>query len=480
MRKKFSVNLIFLLAVNLLIKPLYIFGVEVPVQNTVGAHDYGLYFSLFNFTMFFQILLELGLTNLVRRDISEYRQLAGKYFKYLLSLKIIILPIYIFVVFIIAGLIGYNKQRYILLIYCIVIQTGTSFILFIRAMLAGYGAYKADSLLSVIDKFVLLIICGVQLYFFDRSSFTIYAFLNSYVLSVFIALALGVILMWINGIKIVLKLRKVYLRSFIKKAMPYALITFLMSAYSRLDAVYLERLLPDGAYQAGVYAAGFRLLDAYLMFALLFANLGLPMLAAIGKDTASKVQLFRFILNLLMAPTIIAGVLGWFFRYEISNLIYHHTEYIWYTTIGILLLGMIPIGFSMIAGMAVLTTGKLRELNFLFACSILINVVLNFYLIPKYFAVGAAVSAFLVNCFIAIAQFILFYRLLKIPIDLILSGRILVFLCISVFIAFQVNNLGYSWEYRFGISAALMGFFAFVLGIIPLRWLRTYFTNKVK
>lgn len=57
-----------------------------------------------------------------------------------------------------------------------------------------------------------------------------------------------------------------------------------MGAYGRLDAVLLHSLLADGDFQAGIYAAGFRMLDAYMMFALLFANLLLPMLSSKQSD----------------------------------------------------------------------------------------------------------------------------------------------------------------------------------------------------
>ena len=472
MRKKFSVNLLFLLAVNLLIKPLYIFGVEVPIQNTVGAHDYGLFFSIFNFTLLFQIILELGLTNLIRRDISEHRNLARKYLKYLFSLKIILLPAYIITVLIIAALVGYDQQRYLILGYCLLIQAGLSFLLFIRAMLAGYGAYKSDSLLSVADKLILLVICGLLLYVADRADFTLYTFLNSYVMSIAVALLLGLILMGMNNMRLSLSLKPVYLRLFIRKALPYAIITFLMAAYSRLDSIYLERMLPDGAYQAGIYAAGFRLLDAYLMFALLFANLGLPMLASLGRNNADKIKLFTFILNLLMPLTLIGALAGWIFRKELTVFFYHHSEPLWYNTVGILLLAMIPIGWSMITGMAVLTTGKLKQLNILFIIGIILNVVINFILIPRYFAAGAALSSLVVNIFIAIFQYLLFFRLLGLAPDLKLAGKLLLYMVLFFAVASGIYMLELGWQLRFLLAIVLGGIIALLAGFYPVRkWL---------
>ncbi|MEZ4982583.1 MAG: hypothetical protein R2769_13570 [Saprospiraceae bacterium] len=47
-----------------------------------------------------------------------------------------------------------------------------------------------------------------------------------------------------------------------KKSLPFALVILLMSLYTRMDVIMIENMLEDGKYQAGVYGAGYRLLDA--------------------------------------------------------------------------------------------------------------------------------------------------------------------------------------------------------------------------
>jgi hypothetical protein len=64
MQKKFLTNLAFLLLLNFLIKPFYIFGIDRTVQNVVGATDYGLYYGLVNFTFLFNIIMDLGISKL--------------------------------------------------------------------------------------------------------------------------------------------------------------------------------------------------------------------------------------------------------------------------------------------------------------------------------------------------------------------------------------------------------------------------------
>ena len=94
MKRKFVTNLALLLFLNLLIKPLYAFGIDVSVQNTVGATEYGKYFMLLNFSLILQILLDLGLENFNRREIARNSNLLEKYISNIITLKLTLGIIY--------------------------------------------------------------------------------------------------------------------------------------------------------------------------------------------------------------------------------------------------------------------------------------------------------------------------------------------------------------------------------------------------
>jgi phosphatidylglycerophosphate synthase len=93
-KKKFVINLIFLLFLNVLVKPFWIFGVERSVQNIVGASEFGFYFSLFNFSLLLNIVLDLGIINFNNRNISQNPQLLGKHLSNIVSLKFILAIVY--------------------------------------------------------------------------------------------------------------------------------------------------------------------------------------------------------------------------------------------------------------------------------------------------------------------------------------------------------------------------------------------------
>ena len=79
MLKKFLSGLGLLLALNLLIKPIWIFGIDRTVQNITGT-DYGFYYSIFNFSILFSIFLDLGITGFNNRQVSQNNDLLKEHF----------------------------------------------------------------------------------------------------------------------------------------------------------------------------------------------------------------------------------------------------------------------------------------------------------------------------------------------------------------------------------------------------------------
>ena len=90
LQREFLFNIFFLVLINLLIKPFFIFGIDLTVQNRLPEGDYGLYFTLLNFTYLFQILNDFGIQNFNNRHVSQHPHLLPKYFPNLLALKLLL------------------------------------------------------------------------------------------------------------------------------------------------------------------------------------------------------------------------------------------------------------------------------------------------------------------------------------------------------------------------------------------------------
>ncbi|NCU33261.1 MAG: polysaccharide biosynthesis protein, partial [Candidatus Moranbacteria bacterium] len=164
MRKKFLSNLLLLLFLNLLIKPFWILGIDRSVQNLVGAEDYGFYYVLFNFSFLFNILLDFGITNFNNRNIAQHNQLLNKHFSGIVIIKFLLAAVYTIITFSVGLIIGFSTKQLGLLGFLCFNQFLLSFILYLRSNISGLLLFRTESLLSVRDKTLMIMICGALIW----------------------------------------------------------------------------------------------------------------------------------------------------------------------------------------------------------------------------------------------------------------------------------------------------------------------------
>src|SRR5687768_12917609 len=88
-------SLVLLLALNVLIKPLWLLGIDREVQNLNGAAAYGLYYALFNLSLYLQILLDPGLHTWNNKTIAQNPEQLSDILSRLLPLKGILSLLYL-------------------------------------------------------------------------------------------------------------------------------------------------------------------------------------------------------------------------------------------------------------------------------------------------------------------------------------------------------------------------------------------------
>ena len=196
MRKKLLSGIFFFLILNLLIKPCWILGIDVEVQNRVGSAEYGLYFAVFSFAYMFNILLDLGVTNFNSRNIAQYSQLLRKHLPVILNVKLLLFALFLIVTFVVGAIIGYNSRQFFLLLWVSINQFLNSLILYLRSNFSALFLFKTDSLFSVMDKILMIIFCGAMLWgVFQKSAFRIEHFIYAQALAYAITAATALIIL---------------------------------------------------------------------------------------------------------------------------------------------------------------------------------------------------------------------------------------------------------------------------------------------
>ena len=470
MKRNFVINLCFLLFLNILVKPFWIFGVERSVQNIVGAEEFGIYFSLLNFSLLLNIILDMGITNFNNRNIAQNRNLLDKSLSNLLALRLVLAVVYIAISLIIALCLGYELRQMKILGILVVNQFLQSMTLYLRSNVSGMQMFKTDSMLSVLDRLLMIIFCSILVWgHVTDTPIKIEWFVLTQTAAYFITALVAFLIVFSKTKHFRLNFQMKYFIAFIKQSFPYALLILLMAFYNRIDSVMLERMLPDGKEQAGIYAQAFRILEAASMFAYLFSVLLLPMFARMIKQKQNVEGLCKTAFVLIFVPAIALMSVCLFFNREIMGLMYFEHIETSSIVLAILMIGFVGICITYIFGTLLTSNGSLKYLNIMAACGMVLNIILNFILIPHYGVIGAAISSMITQLATGLCQYIIAFRLFKFNFNLKFTIVTVIFVAVSGVGAYFATMINCNWWVIVCLVLVFCVVVAVLLRVLDLR-----------
>lgn len=478
MKRKFIWNLLLVVVLNLLIKPFYILGIDAEVINRVGPSIYGNYFALINFSFLFNIILDLGITNYNVKNIAQHHQLLEKHFSGIITLRLCLVILYLVATFLIAWFIGYESVQFRILLILALNQALVSFILYIRSNFAGLHLFVQDSIISVLDRVLLIIICSTLLWGgISSRSFQIEWFVYAQSASYFITLLLCVFLMFKQTNNLTFKWNPAFSIVILKRSFPYAMLILLMTIYYRIDSIMLDRMLNDNSIQAGIYAQAYRFFEASNMIAYLFAALLLPIFSRMLKNNDSVSELVDCAFKMLMGFGVILTVFCCFNSYEIMHFRYENYILDSSRIFTILMICFLFVASTYIYGTLLTANGNLFYLNIIAAFGVLLNIFLNLILIPKYYAFGSAVASLVTQSLTGIAQLVLCFYIFKFS-SYFMLFRVFVF-CIGILcFGYITTQIDVPDHISLIIYMTLSGFWLFITKLIKVSDFYLLIDNK--
>jgi len=484
MQKKFLKNLGLLIFLNLLVKPFWILGIDRQVQNAVGPEEYGLYFFLFNFSFLFYIFLDLGITNFNIRNIAQNNQLLNKHLSGISMLKLVLGVLYA-VLIIIGGILwGYRGRELYILSWLGFNQFILSFILYLRSNLSGLLLFKTDSLLSVLDRVLMIIIVGFLLWFnLFEGIFTIEWFIYSQTAAYLITFAVALIAVLNKSGKLKFNWNLPFFLLIAKRSAPFALLVLIMSFYNRIDPVLIDRLLPEsiGKEQVGIYAQGYRILDAGQNFAFLFAVLLLPIFAKMISIKQSVESLIKLSASMIISGALIIAIVTQFYANQIMELMYNivpgesQQHYLLRisqsaTVLKLLIFSFVGISSNYIFGTLLTANHNLKQLNIIAFGGLIINLTLNLILIPYYQSIGSAYASVATQSITAILQLFLVYKVFKFGKDYKTIINMAIMVGILLLMGYILQETAFiRWEFSLIIMLMSGLILAMVLKLINIR-----------
>lgn len=469
-RKKFYSSLGLLIILNAIVKPIWIFGIDRAVQNQIGTAEYGTYFSLFGFSIVFSFLLDWGLTPFFNRQLAadpeSFASRASSFF----LLKLLLAFVYAGIVMGLAYATEVTEWKTLLLV--IIIQILTSLFVFLRSIITAQQWFRTDAWLSVIDKTLMIFFCGIFLY--------LPAVFGTISLQDFLLIQTGCTLLAVLVTMFILARRGqvLFAKKFqvdkrdLRAALPFALVVLLMSAHNRIDGFFLERLHPDGAHEAGLYAGAYRLLEASNMVCYLVGGFLLPFVSRLWSkhkkidDVVINSRHLLVIFSLFIAITV-------FYNAEwLHDLLYTSEDPDAANIMRWCLPALVGYALVQVYGTVMTATGHLLQFCFIILLSLVLNIVLNFLMIPELGALACCYSAIASQMLCGIVTMI--YVKQKTGISVRLPT-----LFIYIFIGALVGAVYYS-GYYLGLNKAMLIITtsAIVLGTIIFMALATISSMK--
>ena len=184
-----------------------------------------------------------------------------------------------------------------------------------------------------------------------------------------------------------------------------------------------------------------------------------------------------FSFSLLIIPVTGITFASFFYRTELIDLMYHQHVHTSASIFGVLILCFIGISTSYIFGTLLTANGSLKELNILAVGGVVINIILNLVLIPKYFALGSAIASLVTQTFIAAIQVILAKHIFNFSMNWKRIGVLMIFIFgVFAFSSLSVD-LNFKWIYKFFAILVFAMLLAFLLRLINLKALYDLIKN---
>lgn len=393
--------------------------------------------------------MDLGIVNFNTSNISKHRQLVSKHFSTIFSVRLILSILYIGICLVSASILGYDNISFNLLIPICINQILVGSVLYFRSNLAGLQLYEKDSLISILDRLLLIVMCSSILWgrISDvEMSIELFIYLQTVAYALTAIIAYLTLRPHIKGIKG--KFSMPFNIVILRKSFPYALLILLMGFYYRTDGVMLERMLDNGAYEAGIYAQAYRFFEAGNMLAYLFGALLFPMFSGLVGKKEQIAELLNLAFKIITVFALVAAIICFFYSKEIMGLRFQTEIEASSSVFKFLMIGFTGICGTYVFGALLTANEKLRELNIMALCGVILNVVLNLLMIPKLKAEGAAIASMVTQLTMACFQIVLVKLKLQIWPGLKTMMRMCLFFLLLLLLAIGLEFIQIHWFYK--------------------------------
>lgn len=385
-------------------KQLFGLIIAIIVARYLGPDNYGKYAFAISFCYIFMVFSDFGLNDLFVRDIAAERSRVSKYLAASLLIKPLLASISLVVLYIILRILNYSSE---LIVCTMLFSIHIFFITQINTTASIFRAYEKmeyNSLIAILVGFIGLLITVTVVYlkqplanilFFRVFGFFIGALLSLYIVSKQIA-------------KPDFKINFPFFANLTKKSFPFLTIGLIHTLYFKVDIIMLSKLKGD-AYVGWYTPAANDLFFGLFLIPGTVATVVYPIFSRQFNQSIERMrETVNFVIKILTILGVAISVGTFILASQIIHLIFG-PQYA--QSVIILQIMALAISFAFIReplGFALASMGMEKFLMWMNTFFLVLNILLNAILIPRYAHIGAALTS--VSCII-FSLFLNFYVL---------------------------------------------------------------------
>lgn len=366
---------------------LFGFFYYICTARYLGAEGFGILSFAISFTGIFCLFADIGLKTLTTREISRDESLAGKYLGNIFVLKVILVTVTFVLIATTIKLFGYPEQT-IKVVYIIT----ASFLLrsFTDMFYSIFQALEKMEYISAgrfIDSILMLAgaLIAIELNLEIISFVTIYLFTNT------IALAYSGLICLRKFVMPQIEVDLHFWKQIIRESLPFWLTSVFAIIYFRIDIVMLSVM--NGDVVVGWYAAPYRLIDALSILPSVIMIVMYPIFSKYHINSKESLNVaFKKSIKMLIIIAIPIGIGTTLLAEEIILLIYGN-EFVPSVIALKILIWASVLSFINYTPVTLLnSTNRQRNLMVFTCIGAIVNIALNFLLIPMMSYVGAGIA----------------------------------------------------------------------------------------
>lgn len=417
------------LTISQVITSICAFFWTILIARYLGVSDYGVVSFAISFTGLLGIIMDLGMSTYVTREISKNKNLLNKYVNNIFLFKIILAIFLFFICGMFLYILGYPYLTILITLIFTIELIFMSMTHFLNGVFQAFEKVRFQAIGTILYSGLLLIGILLTMGF----NLGIIAVAVSYVIGYFVFF----IYLFFNYIKRFnlpsFELDLKFIKIVLINSIPFGLTNFFYTIYFSIDIVMLSYLTGD--YATGLYKSAYNIINVFTTFFVVYQAVLFPVMSKFFQESQNLIKTsYELSVKYLVLIIIPISVYIFYYSRPIIDLIYNNQYSLASSSIQILIWTVSFLFINGAASILLNAISKERIVTKIYIVAAVFNIIVNLIFIPSFGYNGAAMATvlseilitFLTLYYILKTDFKPDFTLLKDLLKIILCGLILI------------------------------------------------------